>query len=111
LDPWPLPTLPRIVALWSKTAPFLLHGLMIETDEPLVRPGRMTISSITAGGTALQKIVANTATTRMIWMAPSPFAVPDDSVIAVNIVDNGVTRIGKRSIFSLPRMALLEGVV
>jgi hypothetical protein len=111
LDPWPLPTLPRIVALWSKTAPFLLHGLMIETDEPLVRPGRMTVSSITAGGTALQKIVANTATTRMIWMAPSPFAVPDDSEIAVNIADNGVTRIGKRSIFSLPRMALMEGVV
>jgi hypothetical protein len=111
LDPWPLPTLPRVVALWSKTAPFLLHGIMLETDEALERPGRMGVTSITVAGTALQKTVCNTASTRMIWMAASPMAVPDDSVIRVSISDNGVARHGSRSILPVPRMAFLEGLV
>jgi hypothetical protein len=110
LDPWPLPTLPRLVALWSKTTPFRLHGIMLETDEPLERPGRMSVTGITLAGTAFQKIVANTATTRMIWMAASPMLVPDDSVIAVSISDNGALRTGRRSLLRLPRLAFLEGL-
>ena len=110
LDPWPLPTLPRVVALWSQTAPFLLHGIMLETDEALERPGRMAVTAITIAGTALQRIVANTATTRMIWMAASPLLLPGDAVIAVTISDNGVSRTGQRSILKLPRVAFLEGL-
>ncbi|WP_426163647.1 hypothetical protein [Sandarakinorhabdus sp. DWP1-3-1] len=110
LDPWPLPTLPRVVALWSRTAPFHLHGIMLETDEPLERPGRMAVASITIAGVALQRIVANTATTRMIWMAATPLLLAGDAVISVAVLDGAATITGRRSILKLPRMAFLEGL-
>ncbi len=110
LDPWPLPSLPRVVALWSKTAPFRLHGIMLETDEPLERPGRMSVASIVIAGTSLQKTVANTATTRMIWMAATPLLLAGDAVISVDVLDRGATITGRRSILRLPRLAFLEGL-
>ena len=110
LDPWPLPTVPRVVALWSKTAPFKLHGIMLETDEPLDRGARMRVSSILVGASTLQLVAANTATTRMIWMANTPLTLAGDTVIDIAVTANGVTLHGRKTLFRVPRLALLEGV-
>ncbi|NWK95837.1 hypothetical protein DM806_09135 [Sphingobium lactosutens] len=110
LDPWPLPVAPRVVALWSKTAPFQLHGIMLETDEPMERGTRMSVSGISINGTGLQRIVANTATTRAIWMVASPVPLTEENVIDVQVSANGVALHGRRSVLKVPRLALLEGL-
>ena len=110
MDPWPLPVAPRVVALWSRTAPFRLRGVMIETDEPMQRGARMTVTGISAGGVALQQVAFNTATTRGIWMAASPIALGGETVIDVAVSANGAVLHGRRTLLQVPRLALLEGV-
>jgi hypothetical protein len=90
--------------------PFQLLGVMLETDEPLERGTRMQVSAVAVAGTALQRVVANTATTRMIWMASVPLSLAADTEIDVAVTANGVVLHGRRTLFRMPRMALLEGV-
>ncbi len=110
LDPWPLPTLPRVVAIWSKAVPFRFLGIMLETDEPLDRGSRMQVTAVTVAGVSLQRIVSNTATTRMLWMASAPLTLAGDTEIDVTVKDDGVDIHGRRTLFRVPRLALLEGV-
>ena len=46
LEGWPLATVPRLSRLWVRDAGagWLLAGLMIESPEPIHRPGRLTVS-------------------------------------------------------------------
>jgi hypothetical protein len=110
MDPWPLPAAPRVVALWSKTAPFKLHGIMLETDEPMDRGKRMSVTGISVAGSALMRIVRNSTATRAIWMAAAPLTIVGDATVKVAVVADGAALTGRRSIVRVPRLALLEGV-
>lgn len=111
LDPWPLPPAPRPVALWQETGgSFRLAGIMLESDEPMDRPGRMAISSVAVGGVALVRAVRNAAATRAIWLAATPFTPADPDVIAIGLDDGGTARLGRRALRRLPRLALQQGL-
>ena len=55
LDPWPLPSAPRTVLLWCPdgAGAFELAGVLLETDEPLLRPVDLTAVQAAVGSLAL----------------------------------------------------------
>ncbi|WP_188945909.1 hypothetical protein, partial [Polymorphobacter multimanifer] len=130
LDPWPLPPAPRAVALWHfGGGVFRLHGVMLETDEPMDRQGRMAIRRISLGqvrsrrdpatgttarewvqGPALQRIVRNAATTRAIWMAAAPIAAAAGQAIRIDFDDGTASSFALKAIGRAPRLALQQGL-
>ena len=130
LDPWPLPLAPRAVALWQfEAGAFLLRGIMLETDEPMDRAGRMAIRGVSIGqvaatadpaggaavrswvpGTELVRTVRNAATTRAIWMMPAPFTPASGQAIRIDFDDGAGTSFALKAIGSKPRLAVQQGL-
>ena len=82
LDPWPLPRAGRTVALWQQSGgSWRLAGLLVETDEPLHRADRLVIGSARAGAVTLTPVVANAATTRVLFRATAPATVSDGTIL------------------------------
>ncbi|MEA5120016.1 MAG: hypothetical protein VB040_01950 [Propionibacterium sp.] len=83
LEGWPLATVPRLSRLWVRGAGagWLLAGLMIESPEPIHRPGRLTVSlalkSAAGGETSFDIGRSDRSGSRLIHLASRPFQVND----------------------------------
>ncbi|WP_341729053.1 hypothetical protein [Brooklawnia sp.] len=83
LEGWPLATTPRLSRLWVRGtgAGWLLAGLMIESPEPIHRPGRLVVSlaleSAAGGETPFDIGRRDRCGSRLIYLAHRPFQVND----------------------------------
>ena len=123
LDPWPLPAQPRTVVLWRFDGDWRLAGVLIETDEPIERTGReirdakmervmrLSLSHAQLGGTRLNPVRRNQATTRVLLVPNSPATVPVGAVLDLVMEQPSGTLTGSRELIRGPRMAYREGLL
>lgn len=87
LDPWPICAKPRILTLWvapSDAGPWLLHGVLLESPEPIIRDPRLKLSNPTVGGVPLGHRIIDATGCRVLILA-DPFA-PAGS-LSVDVVE------------------------
>jgi hypothetical protein len=83
LDGWPMPTAPRISRLWALKASdtWLFAGLMIESPEPIHRPGRLELQGLTlsmghtGSGVTFDVQLRDRSGSRLIYLTSKPFHV------------------------------------
>jgi hypothetical protein len=112
----PVPPLPQATALWrapTGAGPWKLAGLLLESDEPLLRDGRLTIvsASLASAGT-LTLWACNQSATRVLLATASPFNVPAGSnVLSITFQKPAAaTQTVSRVLFERPLTRLQEGV-
>ena len=110
LEPWPLPNQPRSVVIWESQGggAWSLDGVMLETDEPLVRQGRLDLQGATIAGSTFSKVRVNSAGTRIMLAASGP-TLSGENTLTVTLVDGaGATVSGGRRVLDQPRLAYQE---
>lgn len=83
LEGWPLAQAPRLSRLWSLEADgtWLFAGLMVESPEPIARPGRIDLQDLTVqmgqAGAAVRfdTVHRDRSGSRLIFLANAPFRV------------------------------------
>ena len=113
LDPWPLPTKPRLVLIWRPASGggFELAGAMLEGDEPLLRPVALSNISAQVGSLSLAAVRSNAAGTRVLLAAsPGPATVTDGDALIVTLTAGGSNWVGMRLQVGEPRLAYQETV-
>jgi hypothetical protein len=113
LDPWPLPSAPRTVLLWCPdgAGAFELAGVLLETDEQLLRPVDLIAVQATVGSLALVAVRANAAGTRVLLAAtPTPGHVDAADPLTVTLSASGASWVGLRRQAGEPRLAYQETV-
>ena len=111
LDPWPLPPEPRTVAIWQPDGigGWLLAGVMLETDEALLRPVDLSTVQASVGTTAFAGVRSNTAGTRVMLAAVGgPAAVNTGDTLILTLVAGGSTWLGIRRLETEPRLSYQE---
>ncbi|MGV9599913.1 hypothetical protein ACWDR1_24955 [Streptosporangium sandarakinum] len=90
-------TEPRSTVLWALTAAgrWGVAGLLLESPEPLIRPGRMGLSGADLGGTAFPVLRTSRTGTRTLWLLRDP-AVPAAPTGLVVRAADGTTRFARR---------------
>ena len=113
LDPWPLPSAPRTVLLWRPdgAGAFELAGVLLETDEPLLRPVELTAVQAAVGSLALTAVRANAAGTRVL-LAATPAAAHVDAAdpLTVTLNASGAAWVGLCRQAGEPRLLYQETV-
>jgi hypothetical protein len=111
----PVPPLPQATALWrapAGTGPWQLAGLLLESDEPLLRDGRLAIVNASlAGAGNLSLWACNQSATRVLLATASPLNVPAGSnVLSVTFQEpSTATQTVSRVLFERPLTHLQEG--
>ena len=128
LDPWPVPTVSRTTALWQPGADWTLRGVLLESLEPILRPGRLELDAVLVtsrppgGGpattTALAFDRANASGARVLCVPPGRGTVlPADRLheLVVRLTAPGPgpggaprTTVGRRRLLHLPKLAYQE---
>ena len=117
LDPWPLPTRPRVVALWRPGAPWSFVGLLLEADEPIERSGRLHVDSVTVGGATLDVVRQSSSGARVLATPVNAVTLDAEDIVAVVLssttVDSGGVAHsdpvgGTRRLLDQPRLAYAE---
>jgi hypothetical protein len=117
LDPWPLATRPRVVALWRGAPNWTFEGLLIEADEAIVRPGRLAVATITVDGRPLTVVRQSSSGARVLAAPASSLHLAAESVIDVALTSSPLgadgqpvheTIRGTRRILNRPRMDYQE---
>jgi hypothetical protein len=83
LDGWPVATTPRVSRLWTLQAPdaWLFAGLMVESPEPIHRPGRLELQGLTlsmghtGSGVKFDVQLRDRSGSRIIYLTSNPFGV------------------------------------
>ncbi len=83
IDGWPVTDVPRLSRLWvpSPAGVWLFAGLMVESPEPIHRPGRVDLDGLTlemgnAGSTIIFDVRRRDRSgSRLIYLTSAPFAV------------------------------------
>lgn len=83
LDGWPLAAAPRVSRLWSLHTPdsWLFAGLMIESPEPIHRPGRLELQGLalamghSGSGIIFDLQIRDRSGSRCIFLTSKPFRV------------------------------------
>ncbi|WP_047492246.1 hypothetical protein [Terriglobus sp. TAA 43] len=111
----PVPPLPQATALWRApvgAGPWQLAGLLLESDEPLLRDGRLSIVNASlAGAGSLSLWACNQSATRVLLATASPFNVPAGSNV-LNVTfqkPSAATQTVSRVLFERPLTRLQEG--
>jgi hypothetical protein len=96
LPGWPLADGPRVSRLWTDggNGAWLLAGLLIESPEPVHRPGRVEITAVTATDAAGNEASLNLARrdrsgSRLLFVAHGPVTLPGAGSV-VSIQANGI---------------------
>ena len=112
----PVPPLPQATALWrapSGSGPWQLAGLLLESDEPLLREERLEIvsASLNGGGT-LSLWACNLNATRVLLATASPLSLAaGSSTLSITFRKPGeAPATVSRVIFERPLTRLQEGV-
>lgn len=125
LDPWPVPPTSRTAVLWEPSSSgFLLRGVLLESMEPILRPGRLEVQRVAvvahpAGGgapveTSLSFSRANGSGARVLYTPSSPLTLdPDeDHTLEVDLLgtidDTTRTTRGHRRLLHMPKLAYQE---
>lgn len=118
LDPWPLATQPRLVALWRGQAPgWTFEGLLVEADEAIERPGRLAVDTVTVDGTGLDVVRRSTSGARLLLSPPTPLVLGAENSIEIVLtstvtLSDGLqvteTVTGTRRLLGQPRLAYQE---
>lgn len=88
---------PRSTVLWALTAgQWSVAGLLLESPEPLIRPGRMTITSATLDGAALAVMRSSRTGTRTLWLRREPIALAAGGALVVT-ADNQAAEFQRRA--------------
>jgi hypothetical protein len=83
VDGWPLPSEPRLSRLWTRdpSGRWQFLGLMLESPEPIHRPGRFELTGLTlemghsAGAIAFDVRRRDRSGTRLLYLTSTPFIV------------------------------------
>ena len=117
LDPWPLASRPRVVALWQVGESWTFEGLLIEADEAITRPGRLAVDAVTVGGVALDVVRASSSGARLLFTPSAPVLLAAENVIDVELASTTTDTAGipatavvsgARRLLGQPRMAYAE---
>ena len=112
IDTVALPPSPRTIAIWKNEDGWKLHGILLDSDEPIIRDNRMVISDASLGGNNLSIICSNTSKTRILMAPASPVSVRLDDTLSLSIkvlpAGNVITE--SRSIGTGPHSLYSEGL-
>lgn len=118
LDPWPVPTGSRTTVLWQPDPTgFLLRGVLLESMEPIIRPGRLQIARVAVArhpsGTQTPLVLsqANGSGARVLYTpsAPMTLAATTDHTLQVDLRSAaGSTTRGARRLLHMPKLAYQE---
>lgn len=100
---------PRSTVLWALAAGrWAVAGLLLESSEPLIRPGRMGIHAATLNGAALPVQRSSRAGTRVLWLRRDPtHQLPAATALAVTADNQGA--MFERLLRVEPRPRFLQG--
>jgi len=88
---------------------WLLAGVMLETDEPLLRPVDLSNVQASVGTTGFTGVRSNTAGTRVMLAAVGgPAAVNTGDTLILTLEASGSTWLGIRRLETEPRMSYQE---
>ncbi len=88
MDPWPLAPHGRTTVLWRRDGSrWVLVGLLLEADEPLLRPSprEVRIARVQIGPLILKPLVANAAGTRVILAPPAATELAAETTMEIRI--------------------------
>lgn len=78
---WPVSEAPRLSRLWSadNAGRWLLAGVLLESPEPIARPGRIAVDQLVLDGTAVPfTLHRDRDAQRLLFVTPFPTALPGD---------------------------------
>jgi len=101
---------PRSTVLWALTAgQWSAAGLLLESPEPLIRPGRMAIHAATLGGAALTVVRSFRTGSRALWLRREPITLAAAAALVVT-ADNLTAAFQRRARVE-PRPRFLHGPI
>lgn len=125
LDPWPVPPASRTAVLWEPgPSGFLLRGVLLESMEPILRPGRLEVARVAVvhhpvgGGPAVETPLglarANGSGARVLFTPGAPLVLDPsaDHTLEVDLrgtlADGPRTTGGRRRLLHMPKLAYQE---
>lgn len=93
LDGWPLPTAGRTSLLWT-AGTALLAGVLVESPEPLSRPGRLDITGLQVNGVSFARRYGDAAQCRYLFVpaAPTEIAAGAPVTLRLGYTDAGTAK-------------------
>jgi hypothetical protein len=85
LHPWPRTAVPRVTLLWQRSG-WALIGVLLDSPEPIHRPGRVELTALAAGA-PLPVRRTSRAGDRVLFLAPTPIAAPSGLTLTVTTVE------------------------
>ena len=95
--------------LWSRRDDnWAVHGLLVESAEPLIRDGgrRMALLGARVGSTDLPVRRFNAAGTRALWLAAQPIPLASDTVVSLTVSDRGAQITRRLTVQPVPRFTI-----
>lgn len=96
LDSWPAAAAPRVSVLWHAgpaggPTPWRCAGVLVESPEPIDRPGRCTVAGLAAespaGAVGLDLRCSDRSASRLLFLATEPFLPPAGSAAVLTMTD------------------------
>lgn len=93
LDGWPLPTAGRTSLLWT-AGTYRLAGVLVESPEPLSRPGRLDITGLQVNGVSFARRYGDAAQCRYLFVPAAPTEIAAGAAVALSLgyIDAGTTK-------------------
>ena len=116
LDGWPAPAEPRHSVLWLEraaggTSTWLCAGVLVESPEPVDRPGRCEVTRLTLQPpqprSTFELRRSDRNRSRLLFLAPEPFVPPPSATAVLELLDrrSGATLSGAVAIPRQPRFS------
>ena len=91
LDGWPVTDSPRTSLLWTRTGDGVwgIVGLLLESPEPVARPGRLDLSNLHGldGALSTQVTVSDRTFSRLMFLADTPVVPAAPSTVTLDLQD------------------------
>lgn len=87
LDGWPLPTAGRTSLLWT-TDTRALAGVLVESTEPLARPGRLGVTGLQVNGVNFEGLYGDSSQCRYLFTRTAPMVIPAGQLVTLTLAYN-----------------------